>query len=123
MSRLLDDLLYRTSLLTVVRGKCGYWEEGLRHESVRLVGGEWFGEDSRGFECPFAPRDVCPVCNGAGFVLVSPSAAQLAQYDSSQSAEEARKKPCIPCQASGFVPGPHWPYRFPQPPPLRVKTD
>lgn len=115
MSRLLDDLLYRTSLLTVVRGKCRYD----RHESVRLVGGEWWGEDSRSSECPLAPEDVCPVCDGAGELELSPSEAQLAQYDGTEASWDKRK-PCVPCQGSGFVPGPHWPYRFPQPPPLRV---
>lgn len=115
MSRLLDDLLYRTSLLTVVRGKCRYY----RHESVRLVGGEWWGEDSRGSECPYAPEDVCPVCTGAGFVEMSLDEAALAQYDGTE-ADATRRKPCVPCHKSGFVPGPHWPYRFPQPPPLRV---
>lgn len=120
MARLLDDLLYRTSLLTVVRGKCG-WQDA-RHESVRLVGGEWFGEDSRSFECPFAPRDPCPVCQTAGEVEISAAEAELAQYDGTEGAQRLRK-PCLPCQGSGYVPGPHWPYRFPQPPPLRVKTD
>lgn len=119
MSRLLDDFLYRTSLLTVVRGKCRY---GPRHESVRLVDGEWWGEDSRGPECPLAPETQCPVCDGRGEVELSPSEAQLAQYDGTQNAERLKKKPCLPCRGSGYVSGPHWPYRFPEPPPLRVRV-
>jgi hypothetical protein len=115
MGRLLDDFLYRTSLFTVVRGKCRYD----RHESVRLVSGEWWGEDSRSSECAWAPEDVCPVCTGAGFVELSREEAQLSQYDGADTAD-ARRKPCVPCDGTGFVPGPHWPYRFPQPPPLRV---
>lgn len=117
MSRLLDDFLYRTSLLTVVRGKCRY---GPRHESVRLVNGEWWGEDSRGPECPLAPSQQCPVCDGAGEVELSPTDAQLAQYDGTEQAWNTRRK-CEPCGGNGYVDGPHWPYRFPEPPPLRIK--
>lgn len=116
MSGLLDDFLYRTSLLTVVRGKCRYD----RHESVRLVDGEWWGESSRSVECAYAPQNVCPVCQGAGEVEIPAAEAQLAQYDGAGPAQ--RRKPCLPCAGSGYVPGPHWPYRFPEPPPLRVKT-
>jgi hypothetical protein len=113
MSGLLDDFLYRTSLLTIVRGKCGYWERQLRHESVRLVGGQWLGEDTYSYECPFAPPDVCPVCEGTG--KLDPSD----RYDGAEDSWEPR--PCIPCGGTGYVPGPHWPYRFPKPPPLRVQ--
>lgn len=120
MSRLLDDILYRTSPLTVVRGKCG-WQDA-RHESVRLVGGEWFGEDSRSFECLLAPEDTCPVCDGAGQIELSAAESQLAKFDTSaETAGKPTKRPCLPCAGRGFVPGPHWPYRFPQPPPLRLK--
>ena len=121
MARLLDDLLYRTTLLTVVRGKCGYWAQNLRHESVRLVDNQWFGEDSRSYECPFAPQAPCPVCQGAGFIELPVAEAALAQYDGHTN--NPTRKPCLPCAGSGYVPGPHWPYRFPQPPPLRVNTD
>lgn len=121
MSRLLDDFLYRTTLTTVVRGKCGYWETGLRHESVRLVRGQWFGEDSRSYECPFAPPDQCPVCKGRGEIELSPSEAELARYDGTEMNWRKAKR-CMPCGGTGYVPGPHWPYRFPQPPPLRVET-
>lgn len=121
MSRLLDDFLYRTSLLTVVRGKCRYE----RHESVRLVGGEWWGEDSRSSECSLAPEDTCPVCDGAGEIGLPAAESALAQYDGTEAVWQGRpvRKPCLPCQGSGYVPGPHWPYRFPQPPPLRMKPD
>lgn len=121
MSRLLDDFLYRTSLLTVVRGKCGYWESNLRHESVRLVDNQWLGEDSRSYECPYAPPDTCPTCDGAGEIELPAAAAELASYDGTGAAPKA-KVPCLTCAGSGFVPGPHWPYRFPQPPPLRVRS-
>lgn len=116
MSRLLDDFLYRTSLLTVVRGKCRYD----RHESVRLVDGEWWGESSRGYECAFAPEHQCPVCNGAGEIEISVSEAELAQYDG--AGPPKNRKPCRPCGATGYVPGPHWPYRYPEPPPLRIRS-
>lgn len=101
---------------TVVRGKCRYD----RHESVRLVGGEWWGESSRSAECAWAPEDVCPICDGRGYVEIPLAEAQLSQYDGPEDAERARRKLCQPCGTTGFVPGPHWPYRFPQPPPLRV---
>jgi hypothetical protein len=126
MSRLLDDFLYRTTLLTVVRGKCGYWEPKLRHESVRLTGGEWFGESSRGRECPYAPQDQCPTCQGRGFHELRGPAAEQAALDGlpveMSGGEKVARKPCPPCRGSGYVPGPHWPYRFPQPPPLRVRS-
>lgn len=101
---------------TVVRGKCRYD----RHESVRLVGGEWWGESSRGAECAYAPEDICPICDGRGYTEIPLTEAQLSQYDEAADAERARRKLCQPCGTTGFVPGPHWPYRFPQPPPLRV---
>jgi len=102
----------------VIRGKCRYE----RHESVRLVDGQWWGESSRGFECPLAPEDTCPVCDGAGEIEVSAAQAALAQYDgpAEHAAAQRNRKPCTPCRGSGYVPGPHWPYRHDQPAPLRV---
>lgn len=122
MSRLLDDFLYRTSLLTVVRGKCRYD----RHESVRLVDGEWWGESSRGYECALAPEHQCTVCQGRGFHELRGAEAEQAALDGlpvqEQGGEKVVRKPCAPCRGVGYVPGPHWPYRFPEPPPLRVRT-
>lgn len=112
MSHLLDDFIYRTSLLTLVRGKCRYD----RHESVRLVDNEWWGEWSRSSECPLAPEQQCPTCSGTGEVEVTAQEGR----DGTENTW-TKTKPCEPCGGVGYVPGPHWPYRFPQPPPLRAK--
>lgn len=119
MSRLLDDFLYRTSLLTIVRGKCRYD----RHESVRLVDGQWWGESSRSFECAWAPEHTCPKCDGKGFLVVSAFEAQMAQYDGDEhyNGPAGTQKVCPGCAGTCYLPGPHWPYRFPEPPPLRVR--
>lgn len=113
MSKLVAAFLYGSALRSSPRGKCGYWESNLRHESVRLAGGQWLGEDSYSYECPFAPPDVCPVCEGTG--RLDPDD----RYDGTEASWGPRQ--CIPCGGTGYVPGPHWPYRFPKPPPLRVK--
>jgi len=124
MSRLLDDFLYRTSLLTIVRGKCGMWEwtgrGGPCDESVRLVDNQWWGENSRGPECPGAPEQQCPTCAGTGRIELSPTDAELARYDGTESSW-SKDKPCKACGATGYVPGPHWPFRYPEPPPLRAR--
>lgn len=119
--RLLIDLLAgQTFTRVVLRGKCRYE----RHESVRLVDGQWWGESSRAFECPLAPQDVCPVCNGAGEVAVPAAEAALSQYDGTEENQAAQRghKRCLPCRGSGYVPGPHWPYRHDCPPPLRMRS-
>jgi hypothetical protein len=118
MSRLLATFLYGNPLRTTPRGKCRY---GPRHESVQLVDGEWLGEDSYSYECALAPEQQCTVCAGAGEIELSAAEAQLAQYDEAQGAT-TRKKPCLPCRGLGYVAGPHWPFRFPEPPPLRTRT-
>jgi hypothetical protein len=111
--QLVDDFLAGQLLRSlVVRGKCRYD----RHESVRLVGDEWWGESSHSAECALAPAEVCATCSGSGQVPLTP--AEEAAYDG-QEAHKPAGKPCPPCMGKGFVPGPHWPYRHPKPPPLR----
>lgn len=112
---LLDDLFAgQLTTWTVVRAKCRY---GPSHESVRLVDGQWWGEDCRDFECSLAPQDTCPVCDGAGAIMLTGAEAELARFDGARPTG----RPCPPCDGTGYVPGPHWPWRYEQPPPLRVK--
>lgn len=115
---LLND--WRTGHLfrTPTRGKCRYD----RHESVTLVDGQWWGESSRGFECALAPEDPCTACGTRGEVEAVPDEKGLLQFDGPQFMWGDGKiwKTCEDCNGSGYVPGPHWPYRWPQPPPLRV---
>lgn len=101
---------------TVVRAKCRY---GPSHESVRDVCGEWQGETTNDTACPYAPEDPCRKCGTTGFVELSATEAELAQYDG-QGPGRGRR-PCTPCGGTGYVPGPHWPWRWPKPPPLRIE--
>lgn len=114
--KLIDD--WRAGQLftwTVTRGKCSY---GDNHESVRLVGGQWKGETWDSFDCDHAPRDVCPICKGEGSREVSAAEAELLTYDGTEAVQDGRK-PCEECEASGWVPGPHWPWRHPHPGPVQ----
>jgi hypothetical protein len=101
---------------TVTRGKCRY---GPSHESVRDNGGEWWGESSRDVACPYAPEDPCGPCGGTGYRELTEGEARLAQYDGLPEAPLKRR--CPVCRGLGLVPGPHWPWRHPQPPPLRLE--
>jgi hypothetical protein len=107
---------------TVTRGKCSH---GDSHESVRLVDGEWWGETTNDTACPYAPEDQCVTCAGRGFHEVRGQAAEQLALDGHPvdvvGGEKVARKPCPPCRGSGYQPGPHWPWRWPQPPPLRVR--
>jgi hypothetical protein len=120
MSRklLTDWLAGQVTTWTVIRGKCRYD----RHESVRMVDGQWWGESSRGFECFLAPQDPCPVCDGKGYIEIQLSEAELAQFDGPADAAAATRQSCGPCGGGGYVPGPHWPYRHDCPPPLKIRS-
>lgn len=100
----------------MTRGKCRY---GPRHESVCLVGDEWLGEATYEYTCWLAPTDPCPTCDGTGRVELSPEEDGMERAD---VASRTRDKPCSSCHGQGYVPGPHWPYRWPQPPPLRRES-
>jgi hypothetical protein len=114
--KLLDDLRADQFLKwTVVRGKCSH---GDRHESVREVGGQWYGESSNSFDCDYAPQDQCEPCNGRGYIELSPAEAQLAQYDGPGDTPPERLA-CGVCSGSGFVPGPHWPWGHAHPGPVQ----
>lgn len=89
----------------MTRAKCRY---GPSHESVALVDGEWWGEDTRDFGCCMAPSDTCPVCDGAGGV-------------EPEEGEVLIGATCPLCLGSGEVPGPHWPWRHDHPGPLRAR--
>lgn len=106
----------------VTRGKCRY---GPSHESVALAGEEWIGESSGTAECDFAPQDTCTTCDGRGFHELRGQAAEQAALEGHPAemvgGELVARRPCPPCAGLGQVPGPHWPWRWPQPPPLRPK--
>jgi hypothetical protein len=102
---------------SVGRGKCRY---GPSHESVRDVGGEWWGESSRDNACPYAPMDQCSPCAGQGRIKLTAAEQAAAQYDG--PAEHAGYRICPACRGVGLVPGPHWPWRWPKPPPLRPEA-
>jgi hypothetical protein len=111
---LLDDLIAgQLTTWTVTRAKCRF---GPNHESVRLVGDEWWGEDSRDIACALAPPDPCATCAGAGEVELVGDELAMARQSGGPT-----RRPCTPCGGLGRVPGPHWPWRWPQPPPLRVE--
>lgn len=118
MPRHFRDDFRHGQLLTrlVVRAKCRY---GPSHESVRLVGDVWFGEDTADDACYLAEPDVCEVCAGLGRVPLSDE--ELAA-ESANAASTVRDKPCEPCQATGQVPGPHWPWRHDHPGPLPPRS-
>jgi hypothetical protein len=121
--RLLVDLRAGQVFTRLVeRGKCRY---GPRHESVRMTDGEWWGESSGHYECELAPPDPCQLCQGRGFHEVRGAAAEQAEIDGHptemHAGEKIARKPCPPCRGSGWQPGPHWPYRHEQPPPLRPR--
>ena len=117
--RLLIDLLAgQTFTRVVLRGKCRYE----RHESVRLVDGEWWGESSRAFGCPLAPQDTCSSCGGAGFHELKPDAVEQFDDNVEKQPNGTVRKPCLPCRGKGYVPGPHWPYRHDCPPPLKIRS-
>jgi hypothetical protein len=114
--KLLDDLRADQFLKwNVVRGKCSY---GDNHESVRQIGDQWWGEDGNSFDCPFAPQDVCEPCGGLGYIEIEMSEAELAQFDGPEQAAAAARQVCTACDGTGFVPGPHWPWRHPHPGPV-----
>jgi len=101
---------------TVTRAKCRY---GPSHESVRDNGGEWWGEDTRDVACPYAPEDPCTPCGGAGRFALTPAEQAAAQYEA--PAGQAGFRVCPVCEGLGRVPGPHWPWRHPKPPPLKLE--
>ena len=111
--KLLDDIRSGTVMRwSVTRGKCSF---GDNHESVRKVDGQWWGESSHSFDCSANPKkDVCPACHTTGQVEI-PLAERV--YDGTEGGETHR--PCKLCNASGFVPGPHWPWRHDYPGPVK----
>lgn len=86
-----------------VRGKC-------RHctTSVQQARYGWASEDGAldPYDCLAAPDVVCPPCDGIGSFLPEPGTPQ---------AERGERRPCLPCAGTGRVPGPHWPWRHPNP--------
>jgi hypothetical protein len=109
--KLLDDVRAGQFLAwAVTRGKCSY---GDRHESVRQVAGQWYGESSNSLDCDYAPQDQCTVCAGRGRVELD--ANDPARFDGSNT----KDRQCEPCRGTGYVPGPHWPWRHPHPGPVR----
>lgn len=107
---------------SVTRAKCrGDEAGGDKHESVRLVGGQWLGESTGSFECPFADPDPCPRCGTLGYRELSVAESQAAQYDGVTVVHGRARVQCPVCTGLGHVPGPHWPYRWPKPPPLRME--
>lgn len=114
--KFLDDLRHGQLITRLVpRGKCRYDD----HESVRLVGDVWFGEDTHDDACYLAPPDPCPPCAGLGRV---PLTDQEQQAESANAANTVRDKPCESCRGTGEVPGPHWPWRHLHPGPLPERT-
>jgi hypothetical protein len=99
-------------LLGHTRGKCSY---GDNHESVSLIGDCWLGESTNLFGCVMAPRDPCSICQGLGTVPLDPAELEAEQAN---AASVVRDKPCGPCNGSGRVPGPHWPWGHDHPGPL-----
>lgn len=84
------------STTTATRGKC-------RHcaASVNDASGPWHDEAAWAEPqcCPAAPTTLCEPCSGAG-TLYPPNAEPI---------------PCPPCAGTGEIPGPHWPWRHPEP--------
>jgi hypothetical protein len=96
------------------RGKCRY---GPSHESVRRAGDFWLGESTNMYACVMAPKELCPRCDGRGRIELTPE--ELALEQASQS--NVRDKPCPPCEATGYIPGPHHPWRHDHPGPLPLE--
>lgn len=109
----------RTGSLFGVRGKCRYDN----HESVTLVGGQWKGESSGSFYCDLAPTDQCTTCAGRGFHEVRGAMVEHLESDGHPTevigGVKVARKPCPPCKGSGYVSGPHHPWRHEHPGPVR----
>lgn len=92
----------RGQALGRVRGKCRWCDS-----SVQQAGGDWAAEGWSGedaYECPAASPCLCLPCNGLGFVEVN-----------DRRTGEIERETCANCLGAGEVPGPHWPWRHPEP--------
>ena len=83
----------------LVHGHCRYGECSC------VLAGEWVDRHTWTPECFSAPPSPCVCCSGAG---LHRDMHTVKPYD------------CGPCRASGMLPGPHWPWRHAEPPPLRA---
>lgn len=83
--------------LGLTRGKCRWCAA-----SVQEAHHGWASEDGAAepYDCPAAARRPCPGCETAGETL---------------DERTGRARRCIVCGGTGYVPGPHWPYRHPNP--------
>ena len=92
----------RGQALGRVRGKCRWCAA-----SVQAIGPDWAAEGWSGgdaYECAAAPPWPCRPCEGRGFIEVR-----------DRRTGETARETCGNCHGEGFVPGPHWPWRHPEP--------
>lgn len=88
------------TLARPVRGKCRWCDH-----SVRAARYGWASEyqPDEPYDCPVGPSVECPPCSGTGVL------------EPDEDADDQTPLPCQPCRGTGRVPGPHWPWRHPDP--------
>lgn len=84
-----------------VRGKCRFCDRSVSSEHYG-----WASEDGdpEPYDCLAAPQVLHSPCDGLGKILDEEESKRLGRDVFVR---------CNPCRGSGYVPGPHWPWRHP----------
>lgn len=101
-----------------MRGKCrwcGTNQHGVG--SVTIIEAGVYLDDGGSPECPTAPERVCEHCCGVGEIDGDDqdAAAGDDMDDEAGGPAERQREKCPECAGLGFLPGLHWPWRWPEP--------